>query len=239
LDWRWLRHLQQLQVAWLQVPHLDLAYLPASLTELDVQQPHDLTPVSITCSSSSSRRASGTHGSSSNSSSDVWLPNLKRLVLPRTLQIIRAAAWKTRCAFSNDSEADNDLQAAGEAHSSNSPAAGDSSEASDASDDSDEDDDDLLQLHYNALLLLELAAGCPELHELQLVQWELPPAAVLAAARQLRYLKLLSLRQPGSKVEEEALLQQLAGVRGGSVRVRLQEQLVLSSYPWSSVMAVH
>jgi hypothetical protein len=221
LDWRWLLQLQQLRVAWLQVPHLDLACLPDSLTELDIQQPHDLTCVSITCSSNSSSRVGG----STSSSSEIWLPSLKRLVLPRMLQVNRAAAC-TQCTFPDGQELDK-------------AAADDSSKEDTTVDDSDEgDEDELMQLHYNAALLLDLAAACPELQELELVQWQLPPAAVLAAAQQLRHLKLLSLLQPGSKAEEEALQQQLAGVRAAGVQLRLQERLVLSSYPWSSVLAV-
>jgi hypothetical protein len=233
LDWRWLRQLQQLQVAWLQVPHLDLACLPPSLTELDVQQPHDLTRVSITCNSSSSRQ------------SRVMLPSLKRLVLPRTLQVSRRTAAEAHDALaSNIQEVDaqaGDVTAAAAA-SGTDPVPADDSVADiseDSSDHSEDDDADvLLQLHHNAALLVELAVGCPELQELELVQWQLPPAAVLAAAQQLRYLKLLSLLQPDSKVGEQVLQQQLAGVRGGSLTLKLQEQLVLSSYPWSSVLAV-
>jgi hypothetical protein len=233
LDWRWLRQLQQLQVAWLQVPHLDLACLPPSLTELDVQQPHDLTSVSITCSSSSS------------SKSGVWLPSLKRLVLPRTLQVSRtaAAALDTQASDIEKAGVEQENAAAADAAATGTdPVAADDNvpDASEDSSDRSEDDDTdvLLQLHQNAALLLELAVGCPELQELELVQWQLPPAAVLAAAQQLRYLKLLSLMQPDSKADEEVLQQQLAGVRGGSVTLKLQEQLVLSSYPCSSVLAV-
>jgi hypothetical protein len=238
LDWRWLRQLQQLQVAWLQVPHLDLACLPASLTELDVQQPHDLTTVSITCSSSSR--------------GGVRLPSLKRLVLPRTVQVSRMAAAKTNGAPSNAAEeggvqADDDAAATATQQGA-SPAdnglTGASEDSSGCTDDDDERyckrDSELaaLQLHHHATLLLELAVGCPELQELELVQWQLPLAAVLAAARQLRYLKLLSLLRPGSKADEGVLQQQLAAAKGGSVKLKLQEQLVLSEYPWSSVLAV-
>jgi hypothetical protein len=233
LDWRWLRQLQQLQVAWLQVPHLDLACLPASLTELDVQQPHDLTSVSITCNSSSSN----------SSQSRLRLPSLKRLVLPRTLQVSwRTAAESHGMLVSAIEEVDVQAEDAAAAATGPDPVAADDKASHTSEDGSAHSEDDgaytLLQLHHNAALLLELAIGCPELQEIEFVQWQLPPAAVLAAAQQLGYLKLLSLLQPDSKADEEALQQQLAGVRGGSVTLKLQEQLLLSSYPWSSVLAV-
>lgn len=50
------------------------------------------------------------------------------------------------------------------------------------------------QQHLEAALLLTLVARCPEVREAELVQWQqLPESTILAAARNLRQLKLLTM----------------------------------------------
>lgn len=222
-------------VSWLQVPHLDLACLPRSLTELDAQQWHDLTTASVTAGGSSSGSTVAVGGSSAGSSSKrdrVWLPSLRRLVLPRTLQVSRAStiyACTGPCAAESTAEANTAYEAAPpQFHAS------DDINSSDV----DEQLEELLQLHHHAALLSSLCAGCPELRELELVQWQLPVAAVIAAAKQWRHLRRLSFLQPESHTEIEALHQGLASVGNGALQVQLQERLVLSRYPWSSVLSM-
>lgn len=231
----------------MQVPHLDLACLPSSLVEFDAQQPHDLTPVSITC-----------RGPSSNlcTSNVVWLPNLKRLVLPSTLQVqpvpqIAAAA----AAADPDSAIDGAglpaqaAQARVESVSSASlAAASDSAECvsvSEFSEDWDGNSSDgsdkahansLMQLHQNATLLLQLSLGCPELRQLELVQWQLPARAVLAAVQHMRYLKTVSIAPPDDDWASDMLGQGVEAVRGGAVKLEVQAKLVHARYPWSSVL---
>jgi len=97
-----------------------------------------------------------------------------------------------------------------------------------------------LQRHQEAALLLSIVDGCPELKELELVQWQPCPAAVLAAVQHLRFLRLLSVVGPDSNVDELQRQVEAVRVQGNmrAVDLQLQEPLVLSSYPWSSVLAV-
>lgn len=183
---------------------MDLSCLPASLCELDAQQPRDLTRVSITCTSTS--RA-------------VSLPRLQRLVLPHLLQVRQHPALLGSGLLAS--------------HQTDS-----SSSCSDASED---DSRCALQSHYEALLLLSVICGCPELKELELVQWQPPREAVLAAAGHLRFLRLLSVVAPEGHEGASELRQALTAVRAQRnlrpTDLQLQEALVLMSYPWSSVLA--
>ncbi|KAF8072665.1 hypothetical protein HT031_000325 [Scenedesmus sp. PABB004] len=90
LDWRWLVQLSRLEVAWLHVPHVELAALPPSLTELDAQQPHELMPACVTCTPPGA----------------AWLPRLRRAVLPRVLPPGAAAGGDD-----NESAGDGDAPA--------------------------------------------------------------------------------------------------------------------------------
>lgn len=242
---------------YLQVPHLDLACLPSSLMELNAQQPHDLTPVSITCSRGSSHTGDSNKAGSS-SSSGVWLPNMKRLVLPRTLQVVRfqkgadsatgEGAGMSSAAATGDLSATRvvpDATLAGDMTPGN--MAVESAEgisvsefSSDLADDvssADTDGDQVqMQLHHTAAIMLQLTLGCPELRELGLVQWQLPAAAVLSAVQHWRYLRSLSIGQPDEQRVSDMLQAGVRIVRDGNVTLELQEQLILSRYPWSSVL---
>lgn len=195
-----------------QVPHLDLSCLPNSLVELDAQQPRDLTHVSITCCHSRG----------------IHLPRLQRLVLPHLLQPTEQQLLADpSCMLAADTdEADSGMRSSGGSSSISSQ------------DDSEEGLE--LQCHFEAVLLLSLAAGCPELRELELVQWQPPSVAVLAAVRDLHRLKLLSVVAPEGCAGQ--LQQAVQSVRTRHrlrpVELQLAEALVLSSYPWSSVLAV-
>jgi hypothetical protein len=116
-----------------------------------------------------------------------------------------------------------------------------SSEGDSSSSSLDDSEEGLeLQCHYESALLLLLAAGCPELRELELVQWQPPTAAVLAAVRELRCLKLLSVVAPEGCAGQLQPAVQAVRARHSlrPVDLQLAEALVLSSYPWSSVLAV-
>lgn len=245
----------------LQVPHLDLACLPDSIIELDAQQPHNFTQVSITCCWATTSNSGGT------SSGRFWLPNLRRLVLPRTLPI-------TSIQQQTDSQAapqaaDNDVTLATSGGCSISTAegfspkstpeqhfsAGGAADADDGVTDSEYSWDcgsnssvscdmeksshcnALIQMHHRAVLLLQLCQGCPELQHLELLQWQLPFEAVMSAAQHFRHLRMISFGRPREPGISKRMQQGLATVRGGSVAVNFQEQLVLSRYPWSSVLA--
>lgn len=195
----------------MQVPHLDLSCLPNSLVELDAQQPRDLTRVSITCCHSRG----------------IHLPRLQRLVLPHLLQPTaqQLLADPSGMLAADADGADSGMRSSG---SSSSSSQGDSEEGPE------------LQCHFEAVLLLSLAAGCPELRELELVQWQPPSVAVLAAVRELHRLKLLSVVAPeGCAGQLQQAVQSVrARHRLRPVELQLAEALVLSSYPWSSVLAV-
>lgn len=195
----------------MQVPHLDLSCLPSSLVELDAQQPRDLTRVSTTC-----YHSRGIH-----------LPRLQRLVLPHLLQPT-ASVEQLLADPSGILAADADGAYSGMRSSGSSSSQGDSKEGPE------------LQSHFEAVLLLSLAAGCPELRELELVQWQPPSVAVLAAVRELHRLKLLSVVAPeGCAGQLQQAVQSVrARHRLRPVELQLAEALVLSSYPWSSVLAV-
>lgn len=217
----------------MQVPHVELSCLPPSLIELDAQQPHDLTAVSITCS-----------GSRQSSTGSLNLPNLKRLVLPRTLQVSEQQAVNAMHLMTKEDAAaaaepvtdnldDQDVHGNEECVSVSEFSEGWSSHSSSSY---DESADNLLQLHHNAVLLLNLSLGCFELRDLQLVQWQLPVPAVVAAAQHVRHLKVISIAQSDDATAGSSLSSGLQRVRDGSVKLELQEQLVLSRYPWSSVL---
>lgn len=202
----------------LQVPHLDLTCLPSSLVELDAQQPRDLTRVSITCS----------HNRGIN------LPRLQHLVLPHMLQ----PSQQPRMQDADAGHVQNPLQQPA------SMASGNSSEdpISEVESDSDGGSDGAatdLQHHWEAAVLLSLALGAPELKELELVQWQPPSVSVLAAARSFPWLKLLSVVGPDGDCDELQASVSAARAQQGlrSVDVQLQEHLVLSSFPWSSVLS--
>lgn len=201
------------------MPHLDLSFLPSSLVELDAQQPHDLTHVSITC----------------RSSTGIDLPRLQRVVLPHLLQPTEQQPDGRQSVDPSSSS----MLAAGRGNTSDMQSDGSTQDAHDDNSCEDEGSPEL-QSHYEAALLLSVAHGCPELKELELVQWQPPSAAVLAAVQELKRLKLLSVVEP----EECAgrLLQQVQAVRTQhnlrAVDVQLAEPFVLSSYPWRSVLAM-
>lgn len=206
-------------VAAAQVPHLDLSCLPSSLLELDAQQPHDLTRVSITCCNSRG----------------IDLPRLRRMVLPQLLQpTVQPDA--IMADLTSMLAAD---QAAGSSMQSDSSDGGSQGDYASGSESVDEGGLQL-QRHYEAALLLSVAQGCPELKELELVQWQPPSTAVLAAVQGLKWLKMLSVVGPEGCADQ--LQQQVQAVRAQHnlrpVDVDLAEPLVLSSYPWSSVLAM-
>lgn len=157
------------------------------------------------------------------------LPRLQRLVLPHLLQPDAPTAWLSGgghggCSDSDSSSGDYD------------------------SCDSGSSQQKLRQQHYKAALLLAIVGGCPDIKELELVQWQPPRAAVLAAGGQLQFLRLLSVvdeaTDDGGGGDAAADLRaQLAAVRTQrgiklAVDLQLQEFLVLSSFPWSSVLAM-
>lgn len=199
-----------------QVPHLDLTCLPSSLVELDAQQPRDLTRVSITCSHSRG----------------INLPRLQRLVLPHLLQPTEQQPGGSDAGMpaAGDPSEPTSMAASGSSSSQGRP----DSEADYLSTDGCDAD---LQQHWEAALLLSVVLGAPELKELELVQWCPPIACIAAAAGGLRWLRLLSV-----VAQDEALPQAVAAARApgqlGAVDLQLQEPLVLSSYPWSSVLAM-
>jgi hypothetical protein len=88
-------------------------------------------------------------------------------------------------------------------------------------------------------VLLSLALGAPELKEVELVQWQPASACVVAAAQSFPRLKLLSLVGPDGACDELRAAVSAVRVQQGlrSVDVQLQEHLVLSSFPWSSVLS--
>jgi hypothetical protein len=106
--------------------------------------------------------------------------------------------------------------------------------------DNDSGSDSIVQQHYEAQLMLCVIQGCPELKELELVQWQPPALVVWKAAQHLKSLKLLSLVDGDDLVE--SCQQQVADIRAQhglkALDLQLQEPLVLSSYPWSSVLAM-
>jgi hypothetical protein len=199
---------------------LDLSCLPSSLVELDAQQPHDLTRVSITCCNSCG----------------IDLPRLRRLVLPQLLQpTVQPDAINMddpTSMLAADQVAGSSMQSDG----SDGGSQGNCSSGSASVDGGDLQ----LQRHYEAVLLLSVAQGCPELKELELVQWQPPSIAVLAAAQGLQWLKMLSVVGPEGCADQ--LQQQVQVVRAQHnlrpVDIDLSEPLVLSSYPWSSVLAM-
>jgi hypothetical protein len=111
---------------------------------------------------------------------------------------------------------------------------------SDSGSDYDDASVSVVQQHYEAALMLCVIQGCPELKELELVQWQPPAVVICKAAQHLRSLQVLSL-VAGVEFTEDCQ-QQVAGLRAQHglkpLDMQLQEPLVLSSYPWSSVLAV-
>jgi hypothetical protein len=199
---------------------LDLTCLPSSLVELDAQQPRDLTRVSITCS-----HIRG-----------INLPRLQHLVLPHLLQPAQQPRMQgahagslqdplepTSMASGNKSRDDADTEADSDGDS------GSGSEGAAAD----------LQHHWEAAVLLSLALGAPELKDLELVQWQPPSAYVVAAAQSFPWLKLLSVVGPDGACDELLASVSAARAQQGlrSFNVQLQEHLVLSSFPWSSVLS--
>jgi len=141
------------------------------------------------------------------SSTALSLPRLQRLVLPHLLQA---------CEHQALLDPDVNMLAADTADSS--------SGCMDESDSSIE-----LQRHQEAALLLSIVDGCPELKELELVQWQPCPAAVLAAVQHLRFLRLLSVVGPDSNVDELQRLVETARAQGNMRAVDLQlQELFLS-----------
>jgi hypothetical protein len=211
---------QSCAVAVAQVPHLDLSCLPSSLVELDAQQPHDLTRASITCCNSCG----------------IVLPRLRRLVLPQLLQPNVQAGANHMDDLTSMLAADQVAGSSGQSDGSNGVSQG--YRGSDSA--SNDEGDVQLQRHYEAALLLSIAQGCPELKELELVQWQPPSIAVLAAVQGLKWLKMISVVGPEGCADQ--LQQQVHAVRAQHnlrpVDVDLAEPLVLSSYPWSSVLAM-
>jgi hypothetical protein len=212
LDWSWLKLLQQLEKVWLRVPHLDLACLPSRLVELEMRPLDEMTEVSLTINGGSWRDdgASSSHSymcksSSSGSSAQLHLPRLKELTLAHPL-VLAKRTWSADTAFI--------MRAAAVADDGDDGGAGNGGEGR---------SQDILQMHHNSLLLLALAAGCPELRILDLVRWLLPTDIIVTAVRQLRHLSRLFMCPPDI-VEEEQLKQQLATlVRAVPVHVHLLE----------------
>eukprot|EP00775_Hariotina_reticulata_P010542 gene10542-10702_t len=232
LDWSWLKQLQQLEVARLTVPHLDLACLPSSLVELDVQQRQDRPEVSPTITGGSGfvdgpgSSHSYTCGSSSTGSgARVHLPRLKKLTLPRPLVVARRRLSTAEDTISCSAAVEDDDDGGGGGGSD-----GDKVEGM--------MDHEILWMHQSCLLLLALAAGCPELRSLDLLQWQLPTGIVLAAVNRLQYLSWLSLCQPDTVAGEElklhlaAMLEHAASLPSiaprGSYSMRLQAADVLT-----------
>jgi hypothetical protein len=150
------------------------------LVELEMRPLDEMTEVSLTINGGSWRDdgASSSHSymcksSSSGSSAQLHLPRLKELTLAHPL-VLAKRTWSADTAFI--------MRAAAVADDGDDGGAGNGGEGR---------SQDILQMHHNSLLLLALAAGCPELRILDLVRWLLPTDIIVTAVRQLRHLTLL------------------------------------------------
>jgi hypothetical protein len=229
IQWDWMRRLSRLETAWLQVrgwvsclclslplpvfacccSECASAHRSPLLTRPPTQVPH----IDLACLPSSlvELDAQQPHDAATCSitcdARGVCLPNLRLLVLPRPL--VQGAAG------GNDEDSDEET-------------------------DSDSDEALAVRLHHEAGLLLAIVGGCAQLRELELMQWAPPPAALLAAATELADLRRLSccavdVESPDEVVRQCAAAREALRLRPCGVAV--QEQLVLSSYPWSRVLA--